>query len=103
MIAVVVPSNRPNHLKAWRAAWEPVLAGAQVFEVRDEGHGIPADILPRIFEPFFTTKAMTTKPGRGLGLYMVYEFAKESGHGLAVESQPGRGSTFRIILPVVTP
>ena len=42
---------------------------------------------------------MTSKPGRGLGLYMVYEFARETGHGLAVESQVGVGSTFRILLP----
>jgi signal transduction histidine kinase len=69
--------------------------------VHDSGCGIAPEILPRIFEPFFTTKAMSTRRGTGLGLYMVYEFAKEMGHGLNVESRPGQGSTFTIILPVV--
>ncbi|MCZ7636551.1 MAG: ATP-binding protein [Verrucomicrobia bacterium] len=60
-------------------------------------------MLPRIFEPFFTTKALSPKPGRGLGLYMVYEFARETGHGLVVESQVGVGSTFEILLPLAGP
>jgi len=68
--------------------------------VRDQGPGIPPEILPRIFEPFFTTKALSTKRGTGLGLTMVYEIARESGLGLRVESTPGRGSTFTILLPV---
>ena len=86
----------------------PVLAPAPArayvgVEVRDAGSGIPPEVLPRIFDPFFTTKALTPRPGRGLGLYMVYEFAKETGHGIAVESRPGQGSTFRLILPVAAP
>lgn len=40
------------------------------------------------------------RPGRGLGLYMVYQFAREMGHGLHVETAPGRGSTFSLNLPV---
>lgn len=68
--------------------------------VHDTGGGIPPEILPRLFEPFFTTKARGDRPGRGLGLYMVYEFAREMGHGLHVETAPGRGSTFTLILPV---
>jgi signal transduction histidine kinase len=68
--------------------------------VRDGGPGIAPDILPRIFEPFFTTKAFSTKRGTGLGLTMVYEIARETGVGLRVESIPGRGSTFTILLPV---
>ncbi len=68
--------------------------------VRDTGCGIPPEVLPRIFEPFFTTKAQSGRPGRGLGLYMVYQFAREMGHGLHVETAPGRGSTFSLLLPV---
>jgi signal transduction histidine kinase len=68
--------------------------------VRDQGSGIEADILPRVFEPFFTTKAFSTKRGTGLGLTMVYEIARETGLGLRVESAPGQGSTFTILLPV---
>lgn len=67
--------------------------------VSDQGTGIAPEILPRIFEPFFTTKAFSTRRGTGLGLSMVYEIAKELGYGLMVESMPGKGSTFRIIIP----
>ena len=67
--------------------------------VRDSGCGIAPEILPRIFEPFFTTKAFSTRRGTGLGLSMVYEIAKEMGFGLKVESAPGQGSTFTVILP----
>jgi signal transduction histidine kinase len=71
--------------------------------VRDSGCGISPEVLPRIFDPFFTTKAFSTKRGTGLGLYMVYSFAKELGHGLAVESNLGEGSTFTVFLPVMEP
>lgn len=67
--------------------------------VRDFGHGIPPEILPRIFEPFFTTKALSTRRGTGLGLSMVYELAKKMDAGLAVETAVGEGSTFMLILP----
>src|SRR5262249_28746292 len=72
------------------------------FAVRDAGSGIAREILPRIFEPFFTTKAFSTRRGTGLGLSMVYEIAKEMGFGLKVESEPGKGSTFTVILPLWT-
>jgi signal transduction histidine kinase len=70
-----------------------------VMTVRDEGHGISADVLPRIFEPFFSTKAFSTRRGTGLGLTMVYEIAKELGLGLQVESKAGAGACFSVILP----
>ncbi len=76
----------------------PALGYVRV-SVRDAGTGIAPEVLPRIFEPFFTTKAQSGRPGRGLGLYMVYQFAREMGHGLHVETAPGRGSTFTLILP----
>ena len=78
----------------------PAKAGAYVFiAVQDDGCGIPPEILPRIFEPFFTTKSFSTQRGTGLGLSMVYEFAKEMGCGLRVETMLGKGSTFTIIIP----
>ncbi|MDB6022078.1 MAG: multi-sensor hybrid histidine kinase [Pedosphaera sp.] len=56
--------------------------------------------MPRIFEPFFTTKAFSTRRGTGLGLSMVYELARQMECGLNVESKPGEGSVFTLILPV---
>jgi two-component system cell cycle sensor histidine kinase/response regulator CckA len=81
----------------------PAQARGHVFiAVQDNGCGIPPENLPRIFEPFFTTKALSAHHGTGLGLYTVYEFAKEMGHGLKVESVPGRGTTFTLFMPVDT-
>jgi signal transduction histidine kinase len=71
-----------------------------VMTVRDHGHGISPEVLPRIFEPFFSTKAFSTRRGTGLGLTMVYEIAKELGLGLQVESKVGEGASFSVILPV---
>ena len=62
-----------------------------VISVGDRGQGIPPDILPRIFEPFFTTKAVGK--GSGMGLSMVYGFARQSGGHVTVESTEGVGTT----------
>jgi signal transduction histidine kinase len=68
--------------------------------VTDSGPGIDPQILPLIFEPFFTTKTVGTTRGTGLGLAMVYSLAEQDGLGIAVESLPGKGSTFRMVVPV---
>ena len=82
-------------------ALAPAPANSYVYvSVIDHGSGITEENRQRIFEPFFTTKAFSTRRGTGLGLYMVYESAREMGHGLFVRSEPGLGSTFTIYFPV---
>jgi signal transduction histidine kinase len=68
---------------------------AAVF-VRDAGEGIPPETLNRIFEPLFTTKR---NGGTGLGLAVVHQIVSEHGGRILVESEPGLGSTFYIVLP----
>ena len=66
-------------------------------EVSDTGTGIPQSIIDKIFDPFFSTKGVGQ--GTGLGLSMVFGFAKQSGGSVGVRSEEGRGATFRIYLP----
>jgi PAS domain S-box-containing protein len=64
----------------------------------DTGSGMPPDVVARVFEPFFTTK--TGGRGTGLGLSMVYGFAKQSGGTVKIESEVGRGTTVSLFLPL---
>ena len=66
-------------------------------EVEDTGPGVPDDVRRRLFEPFFTTR----ERGFGLGLAIVQKTAETNAGHVEVESEPGRGTTFRLVLPAV--
>lgn len=68
-------------------------------KVIDNGNGIPQKVLDKIFQPFFTTKP--SGQGTGLGLSLSYDVVKAHGGELKVETKEGKGSEFKIILPVV--
>ncbi len=71
--------------------------GRAVLEVRDTGMGIPPENRERIFDPFFTTKPVGE--GTGLGLWICHGIVSALGGEVTVESEIGRGSTFRVTLP----
>ena len=69
-----------------------------VVEIQDNGAGIPEEILKKIFDPFFTTKPVGK--GTGLGLSIAYGIIQRHQGRIEVESRPGEGTTFRIVLPI---
>ena len=81
------------------AAAQPDLRSGQYVAIciTDTGTGMPPDVIERVFEPFFTTKPLGQ--GTGLGLSMVYGFAKQSEGHVRIYSEVGQGTTIRIYLP----
>jgi signal transduction histidine kinase len=94
--------GRPGKLKITASAQDGQQA---VIEVKDSGAGIDPAILSRIFDPFFTTKNKvpeTTRNsgGSGLGLSVTKHILERAGGKIGVQSEPGRGTTFTITLPL---
>ena len=79
--------------------WHVVIGEYARMTVEDTGCGIEPHLLDRIFEPFFTTKPVGA--GTGLGLSMVYGIVKRARGHVLVESRPGAGARFEILLPRV--
>ncbi|MCX6206977.1 MAG: ATP-binding protein [Bacteroidetes bacterium] len=69
-----------------------------LISIKDNGNGIPKNIMDKIFQPFFTTKP--TGQGTGLGLSLSYDIVKAHGGELKVETKESEGTTFLIILPI---
>jgi two-component system NtrC family sensor kinase len=90
-----MPEGGSLTLAASIAAGEP--APAIRVEVIDTGVGIAPDVLPHIFEPFFSTKHGAS--GVGLGLSVAYGIVQQLGGRIEVESTPGRGTAFTIVIP----
>ena len=78
--------------------WHNVEDDALALEVCDDGPGVPVEMQTKIFDPFFTTKEVGK--GTGLGLTVAYAIVQEHGGHIRVESQPGRGASFVVELPM---
>jgi two-component system NtrC family sensor kinase len=79
-------------------SWQEPSRDAVILEVNDDGPGVPKEVQTKIFDPFFTTKAIGK--GTGLGLTVAYAITQEHGGRLRVESDPGKGASFILELPV---
>ena len=83
--------------------WIATRKGAEGVEIRikDNGSGMPPDVIDKIFNPFFTTKP--TDKGTGLGLAISNDIVRQHGGSISVESEAGEYTEMKIVLPLVTP
>src|SRR3954447_9017317 len=99
LISNAVKFSHPNsyvHLSVEHLATDRAVR----LTVKDSGIGMPAEELPKIFDQFYQIEKQGTRQGTGLGLSLTRGFVELHGGTIAVESQPGSGSTFMITLPV---
>jgi PAS domain S-box-containing protein len=102
--ALLAREAGPRDLKVAVGPSDPARGEAEggvVLEVEDNGTGMSEEVRARIFEPFFTTKP--EGKGSGLGLATVYGIVQSHGASLALTTEPGRGTTFRIVWPSERP
>lgn len=98
-ITVAVSAVTVDEAQAKKKHGELAPGGYALLEVRDTGQGMGPETISRIFEPFFSTKERGH--GTGLGLATVYGIVKGAGGYIEVESEVGRGSSFRVYFPLV--
>ena len=99
-VHLTVKTVSPADIPAWRRFpldWRPRDNAYACLEVVDLGSGIAGEDIEKIFDPFFSSKFT----GRGLGLPVVLGIARAYGGAVTVKTEPGRGSTFRVFLPVL--
>jgi PAS domain S-box-containing protein len=102
-----MPGGGPIEMRAYarvldaplQLPWGQIKAGTfAVVEVRDHGGGIDPLVLPKVVEPYFTTKGLGK--GTGLGLSMALRLSEKLGGGLAIESEPGKGTLVSLFIPL---
>lgn len=89
--------TRPNHLHVSAST----TADRAHLVVRDTGIGMTPEVVERLFEPFFTTRG--DRGGTGLGMYVCRQIVEQVGGRIDVDSTPGEGTTFTVVLPIVAP
>jgi PAS domain S-box-containing protein len=95
---LTIRTSKADITQAPRTEDDLAIGQYAMLAIQDTGTGMPPDVVARVFEPFFTTKTAGT--GSGLGLSMVYGFAKQSGGAVTIASEVGRGTTVIIYLPL---
>ncbi|MCM2333116.1 MAG: ATP-binding protein [Anaeromyxobacteraceae bacterium] len=98
--AHAIPEGAPGQHEV-RVSTRPAAGGFVAVEVRDDGVGMTEEVRRKIFDPFFTTKPVGV--GTGLGLWVCHNLVRAHGGEIEVESEPGRGTTFRVLLPEAEP